>query len=292
MLFSDEPAMPIDLKVGLGKPFTWESDGELPFPDSAWSRGRNAYLPWKTTIEFCLAVVLLVLAAPVILAAMVLIKLTSRGPAFYTQTRLGRRGIPYTLWKLRTMYHDCEKQTGPCWSTAGDPRITLVGHFLRWAHVDELPQLWNVLRGEMNLIGPRPERPEFIPFLDRAVPYYRARLQVRPGITGLAQVQFPPDTDVSSVRRKLIHDLYYIRHCSPSLDLQVMLSTVCYFFRLPYRLTRAIILLPANEVIKNGYDSVISRNRPGSRPSAVSLKGPHAGGWSITKPALEAAACN
>src|SRR5207248_4660391 len=143
--------------------------------------------------------------------AMLLVKLTSPGPMLYTQTRLGRRGRPFTIYKIRTMLHDCESLTGPQWSTPGDTRITRVGRWLRRTHIDELPQLWNVLRGDMSLVGPRPERPEFIPELENAIPFYRDRLLVRPGITGLAQVQLPPDTDMDSVRRQLAHDIYYGR---------------------------------------------------------------------------------
>ena len=137
-------------------------------------------------------------------------KLTSPGPAFYTQTRVGQGGRPFTIYKLRTMIHNCESLTGPRWCMPGDPRVTPAGWLLRVTHLDELPQLLNVLRGEMSLVGPRPERPEFLPQLERALPAYRQRLVVRPGVTGLAQVKLPADTDLDSVRRKLAHDLYYI----------------------------------------------------------------------------------
>ena len=132
-----------------------------------------------------------------------------------------RDGRPFTLFKIRTMAHDCEKASGARWSTPGDPRITRVGAFLRKTHLDELPQLWNVLRGDMSLVGPRPERPEFTPLLEQVVPHYRDRLAVRPGVTGLAQVQLPADTDLDSVRRKLAYDLYYIRHLNGWLDLRL-----------------------------------------------------------------------
>src|SRR5262249_20621003 len=153
------------------------------------------YVPCKTALDFVAAAVLLVFAAPVIALAALLVKLTSRGPAFYTQTRVGRNGRLFTIYKVRTMMHKCESLTGPRWSLPGDPRVTRGGHFLRVTHLDELPQLVNVLRGDMSLIGPRPERPEFVPELERAVPRYRERLAVLPGVTGLAQVQLPADTD-------------------------------------------------------------------------------------------------
>src|SRR5438552_3957175 len=173
----------------------------------------------KVAMDWTLSLALLILAAPLVLLAALAVKLTSRGPIFYSQTRLGRGGQPYTIYKIRTMLHNCESKSGACWSTAGDPRITLVGRFLRRTHVDELPQLWNVLRGEMSLVGPRPERPEFVTTLEVVIPHYRARLAVRPGITGLGQVQLPADTDLTSVRRKLAYDLYYVRQLSLWLDL-------------------------------------------------------------------------
>src|SRR5580765_8045649 len=134
---------------------------------------------WYGTIKFCLemalCIALFIPAVPIILLACLAVKLTSRGPAFYSQTRLGRGGIPYRMYKIRTMTHNCELQTGVCWATANDPRITPVGRFLRRTHLDELPQLWNVLRGDMSLIGPRPERPEFVGKLAQALPRYRER---------------------------------------------------------------------------------------------------------------------
>ncbi len=125
------------------------------------------YTRSKARIEFVLALGLLVVTAPLHLAAALLVKLTSRGPVLYSQVRLGKDGKPFTIYKLRTMTHNCEKETGPRWTSAGDPHITAVGHFLRRTHLDELPQLWNIVRGEMSLIGPRPERPEFVPALEQ-----------------------------------------------------------------------------------------------------------------------------
>src|SRR3954468_14427190 len=170
------------------------------------------YPPGKRAVDAALAAVLLVPAAPLILAAMALVKLTSRGPAIYTQVRAGLGGKPFTIYKIRTMARDCEARTGPVWSTGRDRRITPVGRFLRRSHLDELPQLWNVAMGDMSLVGPRPERPEFVAELERQVPHYRKRLLVPPGLTGLAQVQLPPDSDVEDVRRKLVFDLYYAKH--------------------------------------------------------------------------------
>jgi len=192
------------------------------------------YLPCKAAFDRLLALVLLIPAAPVILLAALVIKLTSRGPAVYTQTRVGLRGRPFTIYKLRTMIHKAESLTGPRWSLPGDPRVTRFGNLLRLTHLDELPQLLNVLRGDMSLIGPRPERPEFVPELEKALPGYRKRLSVRPGVTGLAQVQLPADSDVNSVRRKLAYDLFYIERLSPWLDLRLMICTLFYACGVPY----------------------------------------------------------
>jgi lipopolysaccharide/colanic/teichoic acid biosynthesis glycosyltransferase len=182
-----------------------------------------------------LALALLTLTAPVIALAALLVKLTSRGPVLYTQTRLGLNARHFTIYKLRSMTHECEKISGPKWCTESDPRVTRVGRFLRRCHIDELPQLWNILRGDMSLIGPRPERPEFLPQLEAALPGYRDRLLVRPGVSGLSQVQLPPDTDLASVRQKLCVDLYYVRHLGPWLDLRILGCTALKVFGVPYR---------------------------------------------------------
>ena len=179
----------------------------------------------KAVADFVLAALALVPALPVLAACVLLVRLTSRGPAIYTQSRVGRGGIVFTLYKIRTMYHDCERLTGPQWSTPGDARITAVGRLLRRFHLDELPQLFNVLKGEMSLVGPRPERPEIVKRLREAVVGYDRRHAVRPGITGFAQVHLPPDTCVRSVRNKLVYDLFYIRFRSARMELFILLAT-------------------------------------------------------------------
>jgi lipopolysaccharide/colanic/teichoic acid biosynthesis glycosyltransferase len=209
----------------------------------------GVYGPVKRAAEFAAALVLLVLTAPLILLAALLVKLTSRGPAFYTQTRVGLGGRPFTIYKIRTMIHNCESLTGPRWAIPGDPRVTRVGHFLRMTHLDELPQLLNVLRGDMSLVGPRPERPEFVRELDRALPGYRRRLAVRPGVTGLAQVQLPADSDLNSVRRKLDQDLYYVRACGPWLDFRLLCCTACRMLGIPFRCSRRLLGIPTSETI-------------------------------------------
>ncbi len=171
------------------------------------------------------------------------IKLTSRGPVFYTQTRVGmdarrrrsaderrrRRDIggrPFTIVKFRTMRTDAEHHGRAVWATSGDHRVTVVGGFLRSCRLDELPQLWNVIRGDMNLVGPRPERPELFAELREQIPEYPKRQRVRPGITGHAQVNLQYDTTVEDVRRKVAHDLEYIAHRSVWEDIKIMLKTI------------------------------------------------------------------
>jgi lipopolysaccharide/colanic/teichoic acid biosynthesis glycosyltransferase len=212
----------------------------------------------KFAMDVSISAVLLILSAPVILLAALAVKLNSRGPVFYCQTRLGRGGRPYTIYKIRTMVHNCENKSGACWSTAGDPRITFVGRFLRRTHIDELPQLWNVLRGEMSLVGPRPERPEFVPQLAQAIAGYRERLLVRPGVTGLAQVQLPPDTDLNSVRRKLAFDLYYIQNASLLLDLRLILATAFHAAGVPFAVTGKLFFVPTGEQIERAYETAVA----------------------------------
>jgi lipopolysaccharide/colanic/teichoic acid biosynthesis glycosyltransferase len=215
------------------------------------------YLSVKHVGDFALAALLTLPAVPLILLAALLVKLTSRGPALYTQTRVGENGRLFTIWKIRSMIDNCESLTGPRWSMPGDPRVTRIGAFLRASHLDELPQLWNVLKGEMSLIGPRPERPEFVPELERELPGYWQRLLVRPGVTGLAQVQLPPDTDVASVRRKLAHDLYYIRHVSPWLDLRLLFCTAFYALGLPFGVAGKLLGIPDGQAVEAAIADVL-----------------------------------
>lgn len=227
------------------------------------------YPGFKVVADFVFATLLTIPALPVVLFAALLVRLTSRGPAFYTQTRVGRGGRLFTILKLRTMLHNCESLTGARWSMPGDPRVTPLGWLLRKTHLDELPQLLNVLRGEMSLVGPRPERPEFVPELERALPAYRQRLNVRPGVTGLAQVQLPPDTSIESVRRKLAHDIYYIRHLSPWLDLRLMLCTGFYALGVPFRVLSRLLGVPTSiDIERATRDLVPEATMPRARMSA------------------------
>jgi lipopolysaccharide/colanic/teichoic acid biosynthesis glycosyltransferase len=222
---------------------------------SQYTRERSATGPLmlKYKLDFVLACALMGLTWPVILLAMVLIRLTSRGKAIYSQVRLGLDGKPFKIYKIRTMYRDCERLTGPRWSTQGDPRVTLIGRILRATHIDELPQLWNILRGEMSLVGPRPERPEIIVGLELAIPCYRDRLKVRPGVTGLAQVQLPPDTDMESVRRKVAYDLYYIERSTVGLDMRLILATALGIAQIPASRISSLLGIPDSEIVERAY---------------------------------------
>jgi lipopolysaccharide/colanic/teichoic acid biosynthesis glycosyltransferase len=193
-----------------------------------------------------LACVILILVSPVMLATALAVKADApSAPVIYRQERVGvnrrqgsRSGVrlerrrsrgegkPFEIWKFRTMVPDAESRTGPIWASADDPRITRVGRFLRRTRIDELPQLLNVIRGEMRLVGPRPERPHFVEKLVDHVPDYRRRLSVPPGITGLAQVEREYDADIDDVRKKLRYDLFYIENRRPMMDLKILAKTV------------------------------------------------------------------
>lgn len=186
----------------------------------------STYHDRKQWVDRTLALLMLLPGLPMIGVLVVLVRLTSKGPGIFRQVRSGKNGRPYTMYKLRSMRCDAEAKSGPAWSQVGDTRVTLVGRILRKLHLDELPQLFNVLKGEMALIGPRPERPEFVDILAEAIPDYTKRLEVLPGITGLAQINLPADTDLDSVRRKLVLDREYITTASMWLDLRILACTV------------------------------------------------------------------
>jgi lipopolysaccharide/colanic/teichoic acid biosynthesis glycosyltransferase len=247
------------------------SNGALalgPTEDELFSQRRFS-TSVKRAVDFLLALAGLVLSAPILLAAAVLIKLTSRGPVLYSQIRLGLGGRPFRIYKLRSMYQNCEALSGACWSVKGDPRITPVGHFLRKTHVDELPQLWNILVGDMSLIGPRPERPEMIPGLERAIPHYRRRLLILPGLSGLAQVQLPPDSDLQSVRIKLAYDLCYLENMSLLLDCRILLATIFKVFGVSFDRIRRLCGLPCARLIEERYHPPVRKTRLLSNPQTV-----------------------
>ncbi|NOZ74140.1 MAG: sugar transferase [FCB group bacterium] len=181
---------------------------------------------FKRILDLVLVVPLFILSLPLWGFIAAAIKWSSPGPVFYRQIRMGKGGTTFTINKFRSMVVDAEKQTGPVWSGEDDPRITAVGRFLRRFRLDELPQLWNVIHGDMSLVGPRPERPYFVEKLMNEFPFYARRLRVRPGITGWAQIKHPYDRDITDVRQKLKYDFYYIENLSFNLDLKIILSTV------------------------------------------------------------------
>lgn len=189
----------------------------------------------KRAIDIVGSLALLIFTSPLQIFTACLIKLDSAGPVLYRQERVGLRGRPFMILKFRSMYTDAERDGNPRWTAADDPRVTRVGRIIRMLRIDELPQIFNVLRGDMSLIGPRPERPFFVEQLVRAIPFYAERHQVRPGITGWAQVNYPYGASVDDARCKLSFDLYYVKNRSLLIDLQILLKTVRIIFGLEGR---------------------------------------------------------
>jgi sugar transferase (PEP-CTERM system associated) len=193
---------------------------------SSGFRKTRLLLLGKRALDLGLAVAGLFAAAPFLLVAAALVRLTSRGGALYRQDRVGLNGRIFTIYKLRTMCADAEARTGPIWSALNDPRVTTVGRVLRQTRIDELPQLWNVLRGDMSFVGPRPERPQFVEQLSATIPYFSQRHVLKPGITGWAQVRYAYAASVEDATEKLQYDLYYIKNVSLWLDLVILVETV------------------------------------------------------------------
>lgn len=180
----------------------------------------------KRASDVVLASIGLILAAPLMLAVWIAQRIDSSGPAVYHQTRVGKDAVPFTIHKFRTMRVDAEAQSGAVWASKNDPRVTRLGRFLRRTRLDELPQLWNVLRGDMSFVGPRPERPEFVEELSRQIPFYGQRHVVRPGLTGWAQVRHGYGNTIEAAQEKLQYELFYIKHMSFAFDLYIVLETV------------------------------------------------------------------
>ena len=197
----------------------------LIFSDG-FSSGRMLSSIVKRAFDVVASLVLLVLTVPVVVIFAVAIKLESRGPAFYRQRRVGLFNEPFDILKLRSMRQDAEKFGQAVWAEKDDPRITRVGRFIRKVRIDELPQCWSVLKGEMSFVGPRPERPQFVESLERELPFYAERHMVKPGITGWAQINYPYGASVEDARHKLEYDLYYAKNYSPFLDLLILLQTL------------------------------------------------------------------
>jgi exopolysaccharide biosynthesis polyprenyl glycosylphosphotransferase len=179
----------------------------------------------KRIIDVAISFLVLVAGAPLWFLVAALIRLGSPGPVIYNQERIGRNGKPFIMHKFRSMYNDAEARTGPKWAGEKDPRVTPVGRFLRTTRTDEIPQFFNVLKGQMSLVGPRPERAFFIEQLKQEIPWYVRRIKMRPGITGWAQVKHKYDSSIEDVRQKVIYDLYYFENMSILLDLKIMLRT-------------------------------------------------------------------
>jgi lipopolysaccharide/colanic/teichoic acid biosynthesis glycosyltransferase len=187
------------------------------------------YDPLKRAWELLAALVIGIILIPVEALIALLVLVTSRGPVIYRQIRVGKNGKDFTLYKFRTMKVDAEKD-GVQWATKGDPRATAIGKFLRASHLDELPQLVNVIRGELSFVGPRPERPEWVKKLEAQIPYYETRLLIKPGVTGWAQLNHRADLDVKDVKQKLQYDIYYLKNRSLILDLAIIAKTLKSFF--------------------------------------------------------------
>ena len=195
-----------------------------------FSIGKNAFqLRLKRVGDVVGSLILLLLSSPLLLSAALLIRLEDGGPIFYCQQRSGLHGQPFWVWKLRTMGVDAER-AGAQWVRAGDSRITSIGKLLRLTRIDELPQLWSVVMGEMSLIGPRPERPEFEHMLEEQIPHYRIRHAIRPGLSGWAQVNYPYGASIEDAANKLSYDLYYLRNFSFWLDVLILFKTMRLVF--------------------------------------------------------------
>lgn len=196
----------------------------LIFSDG-FASGRMLSGAVKRAFDIAASLLLLVLTAPVIAVFAVLVKLDSKGPAFFRQTRVGLYGQSFDLIKLRSMRTDAEAG-GAQWAAKNDPRVTRIGGLIRKLRIDELPQTWTVLKGEMSFVGPRPERPEFVTGLEEELPYYAERHMVKPGITGWAQINYPYGASIEDARNKLEYDLYYAKNYTPFLDLLILLQTL------------------------------------------------------------------
>ena len=197
----------------------------LIFSDG-FSSGRMLSSMFKRLFDISASLLLLILALPLILLGALAVKLDSKGPAFYRQRRVGLYGTGFDIIKLRSMRTDAEVAGQAVWAEKDDPRITRVGRFLRKTRIDELPQCWSVLKGEMSFVGPRPERPQFVEDLEQKLNYYAERHMVKPGITGWAQINYPYGASIEDARQKLEYDLYYAKNYSPFLDLLILLQTL------------------------------------------------------------------
>jgi sugar transferase (PEP-CTERM system associated) len=187
---------------------------------------RSQAIAFQKLYSFVIGIIGALLTLPFMIVAALAVKLSSKGPVLYRQRRVGLDGRTFTLYKFRSMYVDAEARTGAVWAKKDDPRITPIGKWLRKLRLDELPQFWNVIRGDMTIVGPRPERPEFVELLAQQIPYYRQRLAVKPGITGWAQINHKYGDTQLDAMIKLEYDLYYIKHIAPALDFYIIFHTI------------------------------------------------------------------
>lgn len=187
---------------------------------------RQSSVRFQSIYSFIIGATMLILLSPIMVAVAILVKLTSKGPILYRQIRVGKDDKPFTVYKFRSMRVDAEARSGAVWATKNDPRITPIGKWLRKLRFDELPQLFNVINGDMSMVGPRPERPEFTRTLEQQIPFYRQRTCVKPGVTGWAQINYKYGDTIEDTIAKLEYDLYYIKHLSLALDLYIIFSTI------------------------------------------------------------------
>jgi len=235
---------------------------------------QSQYFRTKEVIERVVAAILLIPGIPLIGLLVLLVRLHSRGPGIYRQARLGKNARVFDMYKIRTMRLDAEDGTGPVWAKANDSRITSLGRLLRKLHLDELPQLINVVKKEMSLIGPRPERPEIVAVLAETIPGYADRLAVLPGVTGLAQINLPPDSTPDDVRRKIVLDMKYIKLAGPWLDARILLSTFVRMVGLPGALAMKLFGLRCPEVHDgDGRAPATAANEGNGQPNGASASG-------------------
>lgn len=190
-----------------------------PEPMPLWEKGI------KRILDLSVSILVLIISSPLLLIIAVTIKFTSKGPVIYRQKRVGKNGKVFTIYKFRTMYEDAEAHSGPMWAKENDPRITKVGYWLRKLRFDEIPQMVNVIKGSMSLVGPRPERPHFVNQFKIQIPLYTRRLRVRPGITGWAQVKWKYDSSLDDVKEKTKYDLFYVENISLRMDMKILIIT-------------------------------------------------------------------
>jgi len=187
---------------------------------------RKRFQEFKRAFDIVVSITGLIISAPIVAVTAIFIKIVSPGPVFFKQERLGLNSEPFTIYKMRTMRLDAEKESGAVWAKENDPRFIALGKYIRKAHIDEIPQLFNVLKGDMSIVGPRPERAVFVEKLSHEIPEYEKRLNVKPGITGLAQCWHKYDETIQDVKKKVKFDLLYIRKMCLWVDVRILLRTV------------------------------------------------------------------